>query len=149
MKILSKIKSFFVMAFIFGALSFSDTMWSGYDFSDFGKFWWQVHQAWIGVSWDVAARPSSYQTFFLSENLFNVLIWIEIALVLIIILVWIIGYFKIRKIEDKNVKSKKIKNVVSLLIGIFGFGVLLLCYYYFFVWLFSVDCWCEVPDSLG
>ena len=148
MKILSKIKSFFVMAFILWALSFSNAMWSGYDFSDFGKFWWQMKQAWIGVSWPEVI-PSSYRTFFISEKFFNVLIWIEIALVLIIIMVWIIGYFKIRKIEDKNVKSKKIKNVVSLLIGIFGFGVLLLCYYYFFVWLFSVDCWCEVPDSLG
>ncbi len=145
MKILSKIKSFFVMAFIFGALSFSNAMWSGYDFSDFGKFWWQMQQAWIGVSWDVA-WPSSYRTFFLSEKFFNILIWIEIALVLIIILVWIIGYFKIRKIEDKNVKSKKIKNVVSLLIGIFAFGVLLLCYYYIYIWRFWIGCCGEVPE---
>ena len=148
MKILSKIKSFFVMSFIFGALLFSNAMWSGNDFSDFGKFWWQMQQAQIGVRWPVD-WPGSYQDFILSEKLFNVLIWIEIALVLIIILVWIISYFKIRKIEDKNVKSKKIKNVVLLLIGIFAFGVLLLCYYYFFFWLFSVDCCGEVPDSLG
>ena len=139
MKILSKIKSFFFMSFIFGALSFSNAMWSGYDFSDFGKFWWQVQQAWIGVIWDVA-WPSSYQTFFLSENFFNVLIWIEIALVLIIILVWIIGYFKIRKIEDKDLKSKKIKRTVIPIVVLLVIGILVWLWYGVYYRIFFADC---------
>ena len=124
MKILSEIKSFFVMAFAAIVSFVSEAMWQTID-NDRGAqqwFYWVYRSRPLPVS--VASEPSS------TSSIIDIAVkCIEGVLVAAIFLVWIISYFKIRKIEDKELKSVKIKHTI--------FTVIILLLLVVLVWLWN------------
>ncbi len=54
---------------------------------------------------------------------------IEGVLIGVIFLVWIISFLRIRKIEDKELKSKKIKNAIITIIILLVIGILIWLWY--------------------
>ena len=50
--------------------------------------------------------------------------WIEFVLVALVFVIWIISYFKIRKIDDKKLREKKIKKTIIIIAIIVIIGIL-------------------------
>ena len=50
--------------------------------------------------------------------------WIEFVLVALVFVIWIISYFKIRKIDDKKLRAKKIKKTIIIIAIIVIIGIL-------------------------
>ena len=110
-----------VIVYFAGVASFlSKAMWNSSEFfqPSFGqtKYW-------------VLSPDTSYSVESSSTILSTVVKWIEIVLIGVIFLVWIISYFKIRKIEDKELKSVKIKHTI--------FTVIILLLLVVLVWLWN------------
>ena len=97
-----------VIVYFAGIASFlSKAMWNSSEFfqPSFGqtKYW-------------VLSPDTSYSVESSSTIFSTVVKWIEIVLIGVIFLVWIISYFKIRKIDDKELKSVKIKHTIFTVI---------------------------------
>ena len=97
-----------VIVYFAGVASFlSKAMWNSSEFFQppFGqtKYW-------------VLSPDTSYSVESSSTIFSTVVKWIEIVLIGVIFLVWIISYFKIRKIDDKELKSVKIKHTIFTVI---------------------------------
>ena len=124
MKILSEIKSFFVMAFAAIVSFVSEAMWQTID-NDRGAqqwFYWVYRSRPLPVS--VASEPSS------TSSIIDIAVkCIEGVLVAAIFLVWIISYFKIRKIEDKELKAKKIKRTIVTVVVLLVIEILIWLWY--------------------
>jgi uncharacterized membrane protein len=79
----------------------------------------------------VPSPVSSYsETPIISSYIFK---WIEIVLIAAVFIIWIISYFKIRKIDDKEVRSVKIKHTIFTIIILLLLMVLVRLWYRFYV----------------
>ncbi len=109
-----------VIVYFAGVASFlSKAMWNSSEFFEPSfqtKYW-------------VLSPDTSYSVESSSTIFSTVVKWIEIVLIGVIFLVWIISYFKIRKIEDKELKSVKIKHTM--------FTIIMLLLLVVLVWLWN------------
>ena len=110
-----------VIVYFAGIASFlSKAMWNS---SEFFQPSFEQTKYWV-LSPDTSYSVESSSTIFST-----VVKWIEIVLIGVIFLVWIISYFKIRKIDDKELKSVKIKHTI--------FTVIILLLLVVLVWLWN------------
>ena len=81
--------------------------WSTIGFwSNFGDW---IRMVWVSVYW----VPKEYEKP--NQNLLDSLKIVDFVLIFITFIFWIISFFKIRKIEDKELKDKKIKRTLWLI----------------------------------
>ena len=120
----SKIKWFFVMTFVSLASFLSKAMWNslGILHSMPGI---QQPMYWVPMD-EFSYEPVSSSA---SSIISTVAKCIEGVLIGVIFLVWIISYFKIRKIEDKELKAKKIKNTIITVVVLLVIGILIWLWY--------------------
>jgi hypothetical protein len=117
-----------VIVYFAGVASFlSNAMWNSSEFFEpsFGqtKYW-------------VLSPDTSYSVESSSTIFSTVVKWIEIVLIGVIFLIWIISYFKIRKIDDKELKSVKIKHTIFTVIILLLLVVLVRLWNRFYVMYF-------------
>ena len=112
------------MAFVSIASFVSKAMWQAID-NDRGAqqwFYWVSRSRPLSVS--VASEPSS------TSSIIDIAVkCIEGVLVAAIFLVWIISFLRIRKIEDKDLKSKKIKRTVIAIVVLLVIWILVWLWY--------------------
>jgi hypothetical protein len=126
-KILNRIKWFFVMAFAAVTSFVSKALWSGFDFTNYPA----QPMYWVEGTIGRVPDPEPSLLFTVLSFLFK---WIEVILLWIVFILWIVSYFKIRKIEDKNIKANKIKNI-AIVVWIIVFIIVLIV---ILKWLFSI-----------
>ena len=126
-KILNRIKWFFAIAFAFVASFLSKALWSGFDFTNYPA----QPMYWVEGTIGRVPDPQPSLLFTVLSFLFK---WIEVILLWIVFILWIVSYFKIRKIEDKNIKANKIKNI-AIVVWIIVFIIVLIV---ILKWLFSI-----------
>ena len=119
-----KIRWFFVMACAAIASFVSKAMWQAID-NDRGAqqwFYWVYRSRPIPVS--VALEPSST-----SSIIDTVVKCFEFVLFAAIFVVWIVSFLKIRKIEDKELKSNKIKRSIIAIVVLLVIWILVWLWY--------------------
>lgn len=126
-KSFSKIKWFFVMAFAAVTSFVSKALWSGFDFTKYPA----QPMYWVEGTIGRVPDPQPSLLFTILSFLFR---WIEVILLWIVFILWFVSYFKIRKIEDKNIKANKIKNI-AIVVWIIVFIIVLIV---ILKWLYSI-----------
>lgn len=122
----SKFKTSVIIYFAGVASFLSKAMWS--DFEAFSRPLIEQTKYWV------PSPVSSYSdTPIISSYIFK---WIEILLIVAVFLIWIISYFKIRKIDDKELKSVKIKHTIFTVIILLLLVVLVRLWNRFYVMYF-------------
>ena len=126
-KSFSKIKSFFVMVFATITSFVSKVMWQSVDLW-YSDRWWRVESYyWVEMPESLLVKwPTPSE---LSPLIDTVVKCVEVLLFAAIFVVWLVGFLKIRKIEDKDLKSKKIKRTVIAIVVLLVIGILVWLWY--------------------
>ena len=141
-KSFSKIKWFFVMAFATITSFVSKVMWQAIE--SWGSkpslrwqsYYWVEMPQYLRAEWPGPFEYSDVPSQF-SIILDAVVKCFEIVLFAAIFIFWIIGYLRIRKIEDKNLKNSKFKRMfitVFILFVIWTLVWLWYCLYKQYAW---------------
>lgn len=126
-KSFSKIKWFFVMVFATITSFFSKVMWQSVDLW-YSDRWWRVESYyWVEMPKSLPVKWPSPSEF--SPLIDTVVKCVEVLLFAAIFVVWLVGFLKIRKIEDKDLKSKKIKRTVIAIVVLLVIGILIWLWY--------------------
>lgn len=126
-KSFSKIKWFFVMVFATITSFFSKVMWQSVDLW-YSDRWWRVESYyWVEMPESLPVKWPAPSEF--SPLIDNVVKCVEVLLFAAIFVVWLVGFLKIRKIEDKDLKSKKIKRTVIAIVVLLVIGILIWLWY--------------------
>ena len=124
-KFFSKIRSLVIMSFAAVASFVSKAMWQAID-NDRGAqewFYW-VYRPRPIIPISIDPEPSST-----SSIIDTVVKCFEYVLFAAIFVVWIVSFLKIRKIEDKELKSKKIKRTVIAIVVLLVIWILVWLWY--------------------
>lgn len=107
-KTYSKIKLNVIMFFAAITSLISKAMWQ--------VWWWESTQWFYWVSrWTPIMVKQQSSLSILTETIVK---YVEWAFVLVIFLIGIINYLKIRKIDDKELRAKKIKKTIIIIVVI-------------------------------
>ena len=129
-KSFSKIKWFFVMVFATITSFFSKVMWQSVDLW-YSDRWWRVESYyWVEMPESLPVKWPAPSEF--SPLIDTVVKCVEVLLFAAIFVVWLVGFLKIRKIEDKDLKSKKIKRTVIAIVVLLVIGILIWLWYRFY-----------------
>lgn len=122
-----KIKWFFVMVFATITSFFSKVMWQSVDLW-YSDRWWRVESYyWVEMPKSLPVKwPAPFE---FSPLIDTVVKCVEVLLFAAIFVVWLVGFLKIRKIEDKDLKSKKIKRTVIAIVVLLVIGILIWLWY--------------------
>ena len=102
--ILNRVKWFFTVAFASVASFISKAMWGDF-LLDHTRY---EADYWVYLNFENRLQePSS--VFFITKCIEFLLLWI-------VFILWIVSFFKIRKIKDKELKSVKIKHTIFTII---------------------------------
>ena len=123
-KAFSKIKLTAIMAFASIASIVSKTMWQ--------VWWWEQTQWFYWVARTAPISPITVKEPSASMLTETIIKCIEWALVGVIVLIGIINFFKIRKIDDKELRAKKIKKTIIIIAIIAVIDILIALWYWMY-----------------
>ena len=126
-KSFSKIKWFFVMAFATVTSFVSKVMWQAIEsWGSKPSLRWQSYY-WVEMPESLLVKWPTPSEF--SQLIDTVVKCVEVLLFAAIFVVWLVGFLKIRKIDDKDLKSKKIKRTVIAIVVLLVIWILVWLWY--------------------